>query len=269
MDDVYYKEREATRYDLEYRWKTDDIPFWQGLAQEYAGREGVALELACGTLRVTYPVAESGVRVHGLDHSPWMLTEAQKRLAQAPASVRERIKLHQGDMRNFALGQQFDFIYLPFNTLLIMKTTVDQLAVFDNVKRHLKTGGVFAFDIFVPDLRRIANQPLPAVWANEQDEALSEGGVRVQRDVLTRYDTLRQLILAKYRRREYVNSVFQQEFISDLALTFIFPRELDHLIARAGFEFVQYWGNYDRRDFWSMDEPPKQLAVVRPVASNQ
>ncbi|MBI4670695.1 MAG: class I SAM-dependent methyltransferase [Chloroflexi bacterium] len=264
MDDIYYKEREATRYDLEYRWKTDDIPFWQGLTQEYAGREGVALELACGTLRVTYPVAESGVRVHGLDHSPWMLTEAQKRLAKAPASIRERVTLHQGDMRAFDLVQQFDIVYLPFNTLLIMRTTEDQLALFDSVRRHLKPGGVFAFDLFVPDLTRIANQARPAVWANEQDEALSEGGVRVQRDSLTRYDTLRQRILVKFRHREYVNGVFQHEFISDLQLTYIFPRELEHLIARAGFEIVDYWGDYNRTDFWSMQEPWKQILVVRP-----
>lgn len=262
---IYYQEREAEIYDLEYQWKTDDIDYWIALAQEYAGREGIALELACGTGRVLLPVAESGVRVVGIDQSPWMLKQAKDKLETRLESVQERVGLLEADMRTLQLEQKFNFIYLPFNTFLIMRTVEDQLAVFEVVRRHLAPGGVFAFDIFVPDVNRITTTERPRKWGNEVDQTLGELGIRLQRDSLTRYDPLRQQIFSTFRMREYRDNVLQREFLSDLQLSYIFPRELEHLVARAGFEFVHYWGDYERvRDFWSTQEPQKQLPVMRP-----
>lgn len=54
-----------------------------------------------------------------------------------------------------------------------------------------------------------------------------------------------------------------REWLSDLEMTYIFPRELEHLVARAGFEFVHFWGDYERTDFWKMEQPTKQLPVLR------
>jgi ubiquinone/menaquinone biosynthesis C-methylase UbiE len=271
-DDIYYQEREAEIYDLMYQWKTDDVEYWKSLAREYAGRNGTALELACGTLRVLLPVAESlsptigggEGRVVGVDQSPWMLALAKKKYANAVPEVQERIGLLEGDMRTLQLEQKFNLIYLPFNTFGILKTVEDQLAVFEVVRRHLAPGGVFAFDVFVPDLNRIANQPRPPKWGNEVDETLGELGIRMLRDVLTRYDPIQQKIFSTFRVKEYRDNVLQREFLSDLELTYFFPRELEHLVARAGFEFVHFWGDYDRRDFWKMSQPTKQLPVVKP-----
>jgi ubiquinone/menaquinone biosynthesis C-methylase UbiE len=262
---IYYQEREAEIYDLEYQWKTDDIEYWIALANEYAGGEGTALELACGTGRVLLPIAESGVRVVGIDQSPWMLKKAKEKLESKLESVQERVGLLEADMRTVQLEQKFEFIYLPFNTFLILRTVDDQLAVFETVRRHLAPGGVFAFEMFVPDVNRLASKERPLKWGNEVDQTLGDLGVRLQRDSLTRFDLIRQQIFSTFRIREYRDHVLQREFINDLQLTYIFPRELEHLVARAGFEFVHFWGNYDRvAEFWSVQEPQRQLPVVRP-----
>jgi len=34
--------------------------------------------------------------------------------------------------------------------------------------------------------------------------------------------------------------------------------------ARAGFDIVNYWGDYNRADFWTLDEPGNQILVLRP-----
>ncbi len=262
-NEIYYQEREAEIYDLEYGWKADDIEYWVKLAKEFAGSEGSALELACGTGRVLVPVAESGVHVVGIDQSPWMLAKAKKKYERLPGEVQERIGLLEADMRTLILEQRFNFIYLPFNAFLILRTVQDQLAVFDVVRRHLAPGGVFAFDIFVPDVNRLAQPTEPLQWRLEVDETLGELGIRFQRDAVREVDPVRQLLINTFRMREYRDNILTREWVSDLHISYIFPRELEHLVARAGFEFVHYWGDYERTGFWKTHEPQKQLPVLK------
>ncbi len=261
--DIYYQQREADIYDLEYRWKTDDVDYWARLAQEYAGNGGTALELACGTGRILVPVAESGVNIVGLDHSPFMLARARDKYDRLSGDVQARIGLVEGDMRTFRSEQKFNFIYLPFNSVLILRTIPDQLALFDTVRALLAPGGVFALDLFVPDVKRLANTDRPPRWGLEVDQTIGDKGIRLLRDTVTRYDTVNQLIDVTYRVQEYRDNVLEREWLSDLQLTYLFPRELQHLIARAGFEFVHFWGDYDRQDFGKMHGPAKMLPVLK------
>jgi SAM-dependent methyltransferase len=260
---MHYLELESSIYDQVYSGITADIPFWEELATEYCGENGEALELACGTLRVMLPVAEAGVRVTGIDESPHMLAVAQKKLEKADPEVRARIILEQADMRSFELGKKFNLIYVPFNTFGLLLTIEDQLAVLAAVKKHLASGGVFAFDVFVPDVARMHGSELSR-WQLEFDESFSDGS-RVQRDNVREIDTRRQILSVTWRNRVYQNRVLEQEFVSDLKLTYFFPRELENLLARAGYEIVSYWGNYQRQDFWKMSEPWKQILVSRPL----
>jgi hypothetical protein len=64
--------------------------------------------------------------------------------------------------------------------------------------------------------------------------------------------------------KEYKDNILVREWLTDLEMTYIFPRELGHLLARAGYDLVHYWGDYDRSDFWKMHAPTKQLVVARP-----
>ncbi len=269
---LHYQEREAAFFDLEYAWKNDDVEFWKALAREYAGQGGSVLELACGTLRLLLPVAEDvsakpgggAICMHGLDNSPWMLKQARKKLAQASADVQARVTLHEGDMRAFDLKERFNLIYVPFNSFLILLETSDQLAVFDAVRQHLAPGGVFGLDVFVPDVNRLTTPVGSPEWTLEIDQTDPQTGRRMQRHMAREVDPRRQQLLITWRIDEYENRVLKDSWLSDLRMTYIFPRELEHLVARAGYEFVHYWGDYDRRDFWTMKEPGKQLAVVKP-----
>jgi len=260
---IYYGEKEAAIYDLENAWKTDDIEFWKNLAREFTAPDESALELACGTLRVLLPVAESGIPVTGVDLSPNMLEIARKKLGRASAETQARVTLIESDMRALRIDQTFKLIYLPFNTFLVLLTAADQLALFDTVRAHLALGGVFAFDIFFPDINRLKVEGVPG-WALEIDLAHPERGFRFQRDMARELDPIHQKMTVHFRMREYADDVLTREVASDLEMTYIFPRELEHLIARAGFEIVHFWGEYDRTDFYATRNPQKQLLVVRP-----
>jgi SAM-dependent methyltransferase len=261
----HYGAREAETYDVEYAWKRDDVEFWKGMARDF-GAGGPLLELGCGTLRVLLPLAREGHTLVGLDGSPHMLARARQKLAKETAEVRNRVTLVEADFRTFQLDQKFAFIYLPFNTILGLTTTADQLALFDRVRAHLKRGGLFAFDLFTPDPGRLTNEPR---WVQEVDETDLETGFRFQRDFVREIDPRHQILNITFRMREYRGDEFVREWLSRLVMSYIFPRELEHLVARAGFEFVHYWGEYDRTNFWEMREPEKQIAVVRVRKSDE
>ena len=65
--------RDGRVYDAMNRAVTADVPFY---VAEAKAANGPVLELACGTGRLTIPVAENGVEIVGLDSSPSMLEHA-------------------------------------------------------------------------------------------------------------------------------------------------------------------------------------------------
>jgi SAM-dependent methyltransferase len=257
-----YEQLDAELYDRVYSHVREDIEFWQRLAREYAGASGHVLELACGTLRVTLPVAEAGVRVTGIDRSSAMLALARRRLEQAPPEVRTRVTLYEADIRSYDLGQSFNLIYIPFNTFGLLLEPDDQLTALATAKRNLAPGGVFAFDVFVPDIERLSNAATNR-WQLDVDTTFPDG-VRVQRDNTRVVDTRRQITSVTWRIREYREQLLVRELVTDIQLAYFWPRELEHLLARAGYEIVHYWGNYTRENFWTMNEPWKQIIVARP-----
>ncbi len=258
---MHYDQLEASIYDKVYAGIRADIPYWQTLVREYCGADGEALELACGTLRVLLPVAEAGVRVTGIDESPYMLEIAQKKLDAAPPEIRARVSVQQGDMRAFEAGKKFDFIYIPFNTFGILTTLPDQLAALACIKKHLKPGGAFAFSVFFPDMERLHGAALSR-WQLELDENFPDGS-RVQRDNARTVDVRKQIISITWRNKEYQDQILVREWLTALKLTYFFPREIENLMARAGFEIVHFWGDYERRNFGELTEAWQQLVVAR------
>ena len=96
----------AKYYDGAYAAKQDlvDLPFYLELAEQ---TPGPILEVACGTGRVLLPIARKGIEIHGVDNSRPMLKILENSLAREPQEVRQRVTLHEGDMRDFRLGARF------------------------------------------------------------------------------------------------------------------------------------------------------------------
>ena len=86
-------------YDLEHVGHTDDIEFFVDLAVRL--KPSRVLELACGSGRVTVPLAEAGARhgfeVVGMELVPEMLEEARRKQDEAPPEVRSHLTLLEGD----------------------------------------------------------------------------------------------------------------------------------------------------------------------------
>ena len=102
--------RRPDEYDLEHLGDDEDIQFYVSLARNLMPKS--VLELACGTGRITIPLAEEGARsgysVVGLDAEPAMLKQAAQKVKRLPASVRSRISLVKVHMLTWRRWQRFE-----------------------------------------------------------------------------------------------------------------------------------------------------------------
>src|SRR3712207_657694 len=150
MPKDYFGERVAERYDERYADRSDPVlvdPIVSFLAD--LARDGAALELGVGTGRIALPLADRGVRVHGIDLSEAMVA----RLRAKPGA--ERITVTIGDFATTRAPGRFALAYLVFNTIMNLTTQDEQVACFENVAAQLEPGGCFVVEVGIPRLQRL------------------------------------------------------------------------------------------------------------------
>jgi 2-polyprenyl-3-methyl-5-hydroxy-6-metoxy-1,4-benzoquinol methylase len=122
-------------YDAEYGSYTDDFKFFLSLKDD-----GDALDLACGTGRITMALAKNGFNCVGLDASQAMIDWAIIK------SHGLGITYIHGDMQDFHMDRKFDLITLTGNSFQVLISTKDQMSLITAVAQHLKKDGIFAFN---------------------------------------------------------------------------------------------------------------------------
>jgi SAM-dependent methyltransferase len=110
---------------------------------------GSALELGVGTGRIAIPLSRRGVTVHGIELSPAMI--AQLRAQDGGAAI----GVTAGDYATTTAGRTFDLVYLLRNTITNLVTQDEQVQAFHNAAAHLKPGGSFVVENYIPALRRL------------------------------------------------------------------------------------------------------------------
>ena len=229
-----------------------------GFLDHYLGvarsTSGGVLELACGTARLTIPLAQALVpnarAVVGLDLAPTMLDAARRKAAEAGVDV----ELVEGDMRTFALGRRFGMIFVAFNSLLHL-TTNDALGdCLARVREHLAPNGVFAFDIFNPSIQSIARGPEERTTQTRlPDPELGE----IHVETTMNYDAATQVNHAAW----HLSAPGRPDYLTiPLHLRCIFPQELPLLLAANGFQLASRFGDCGGVPFTS--ESPRQVCLA-------
>ena len=215
---------------------------------------GAVLELACGTGRLTIPMAQALAHdaarpVTGLDLAPTMLDAARRKAIDAGVEV----ELIEGDMRTFALGRRFATIFVAFNSLLHL-TTNDALGeCLARVREHLAPNGAFAFDVFNPSIQSIARAPDERTTQTRlPDPELGE----IHVETTVNYDAATQINHAAW----HLSAPGRPNYLTiPLHLRCIFPQELPMLLAANGFRLDTRYGDFGGEPFTS--ESPRQVCV--------
>ncbi len=229
----------ARFYDDDYRDQAADLALLMDLASE---SPGPVLELGCGTGRALMPLAASGRHCTGIDTSAGLLALAQAKVDRA--GLADRVSLVTGDMRSFDLPtQDFGLACCLSNTLMHLPTQADQIAALAQAHRHLRPGGGLLLDLFSPDVPRLIQvdglQELADRWHD------ADTGATVHKWVVRRTSLVHQIQETLFIYEEIFPDGRVQRTSSAFDLRFLWAAEGELMLAAAGFQVEEIWGDYD------------------------
>ena len=211
---------------------------------ESAGR---VLELGCGSGRLTITIAKIGLNIIGIDLSASMIAAARRKAESSEVSIDFR----HADMCDFNLTERFDTILIPGNSLLHLHTNAELQRCLASVRRHLRPGGKFVFDISKIDpAALILNERHPAMSVNSPNRG------RINIDEISSYDAATQVRTVQlYLSCDSAVDLQKIEY----KLRVIFPQELLLLLESTGFTLIDRFGEFTREPFTAAS--PRQVVV--------
>lgn len=230
---------DPVNYDREDS-STTGIAFYSALAKE-AGSP--VLEIACGTGRVTIPMAQLGFHVTGLDIVPGMIARARSKSIGLPA------RWVEADARTCHLGEHFRLIFMTGNAFQAFVTNADQQALLERVHAHLHDEGLFAFETrnpLLPNTRVPAGFFFALETCDEEEQwssFVNADGYEVRVSTTRRYDHVAQILhLVSYKR--WREGEQEHTKVARTALRYTFPQELAALLHYNGFTIVRQYGDW-------------------------
>ena len=231
---------DPANYDMEDASDTG-IAFYTALAQETGGS---VFEIACGTGRVSIPIARLGFSVTGLDIVPGMIEQARSKSVGLPA------RWIVGDARTFDLGEQFRLIFLTGNAFQLFLTNADQEALLQRVHAYLHDEGLFAFETRNPLFPHSqAREGLfVSLETNEKEQDwpsfINTSGHEVRVSRTRVYDPVAQVLHWTTCRRWHEGEE-EHTRVTRIALRYTFPQELAALLYDNGFSIVRQYGEWN------------------------
>ena len=227
----------------------NDLPFYQ---RQIAACGGPVLELACGTGRLTVPLAATGVDITGVDRSPSMLEAARSRASRHQVDV----SLQERDMRDYDLGRQFKLIFISTNSFSHLLEQEEIESCLRCTRDHLSPEGRFVIDIFTPSARKLARDENEIYTVGEYDDPDERGRIVVTET--KRYNVATQVNHAIWR---YTNTDTSENWEIPFSLRMFYPQEIRALLRYNGFAIENTFGWYDESPYGNAS--PKQLIVSR------
>jgi len=219
-------------YEAAHWWKTNDIEFIADAAAELGGP---VLEMAAGTGRLALPIIEQGINYTGIELSSAFVKFARKKLVK----FRDLAQVLEGDMRNVDLDQQFQFIFIGFNSIFHLLNNKDVASFFSCVYSHLPDDGLFLIDAFVP-------HPIFLYRAKQKYYVMEfdwPSGEHCIVNETNHYDSDTQINHIHW----YFNTSGENEMDEyRFDMHMIFPDTMDRLLTEAGFVIKEKYGDYDK-----------------------
>ena len=221
---------------------------------------GKILELGCGTGRILIPAAEAGCNMTGLDKSEHMLAQCRKKLGQKSEDVRDRVRLIQGDMTDFALEELFELVIIPFRAFQHLISLDDQMSCLEKIHAHLAEKGKLIIDFFQVDPNRI-NNPAFSEEMKDFDQYELPDGRRLRRNHR----------VANFHPSEQYNDVEliyyltgregkTERIVHAFPFRYFFRYELEHLFARCHFKVINLYGDFDKSPL--IDESNEMIFIT-------
>ena len=124
-------------YDLVYPDTAERVPFVKNILKKF-GKQTV-LELGIGTGLFAIPLHEAGLKIEGLEISEVMIDHLRQK---APA-----LKVHQGDIRHFALDKRYEAILALSSVLVLVNNHQEIGQCLQCAYEHLQPEGLLLLEL--------------------------------------------------------------------------------------------------------------------------
>lgn len=233
----------APRWDANFGSKPTTDRAVEVLAQLAAGR--LVLEFGIGTGRLALPLQERGIQVHGIDESPWMLAELERK----PGG--EQIPVTQGDCATTRVDGEYGLVVIADYTLQALGTQDAQVQCFANAAAHLEVGGRFVIEVVSPHVRLLDNGRCWTVGVDAGQVTL----------FVSRSDPITQQMQLCY----LTIKDGEAPMVTPSTGRYAWPSELDLMARMAGMKLHARWSGWEQQPFTA--DSPAHVSVYERCAA--
>lgn len=232
FSDNLEKYADANEYDRKHENFLIDLP----LILEWAPADGPIVELACGTGRLTVPIAELGHEMIGVDIHAGMLDLAKAKAIEKNLPIQWFLQ----DCTQLSLKQSTKLMFMCGNSFQHFLTNEVQDALFQSVHRHLEDGGIFIFDTRNPIMEELSK-------VDEYEEHFKHSnGLRVREYHKETYNPMTQILHCETERRFFKGTNVASVENDKISLRYVFPLEMRRLINVHGFRILHEYGDWKK-----------------------
>jgi SAM-dependent methyltransferase len=190
---------------------------------------GPVVEFGIGTGRLALPLAGRGLAVHGIEGSPDMAAVLQQKRGGAG------IPVVIGDFSEVTAGTDFALVVLAINTVYALPSQEAQVACFRNAAHHLRPGGHFVVEAWVPDVGAFRN------GTAVRPVQIHDGHIELE---LARIHPANQTMVTNK-----VHLSAEGLRLIPANHRYAWPSELDLMAKLAGMRLAYRWENWERAPF--------------------
>jgi SAM-dependent methyltransferase len=190
---------------------------------------GPVVEFGIGTGRLALPLAERGLAVHGIEGSPDMAAL----LKSKPGG--QEIPVVVGDFAKVTVGDDFRLAFLVYNTIYALPSQDAQVECFVNAARHLRPGGRFVAEAWVPDVGAFRN--------GSAVRPVQVSGGHVELEIAKLHPAQQTMLTTKVHLSENGVRLIPANH------RYAWPSEMDLMARIAGLQLVHRWENWQRAPF--------------------
>lgn len=227
----------APRWDANFGSTPATASAVQALAHLAAGRP--ILEFGIGTGRLALPLRKLGLDVAGIDDSPWMLAELQRK----PGT--DEIAVTLGDCATTRVDGQYGLVVIADYTLQALGDQEAQVQCFANAAAHLELGGVFVLEVVSPHVRLLENGRCVTTGIDSGEITLFVS----HSDPITQRMQLCYLTLKDG----------EPPTVTPSTSRYVWPSELDLMARMAGMKLHARWSGWERQPFTA--QSPAHISV--------